>query len=731
MKKRDGFVRVPIFTEKKLFRRKFDLSAFLKRIKLPKLNFKKGAVKIQSPKSFKFKMPNIKFNKFNIKDLKSIKLTRLFVGIRGKIILLAVFSLICMIFPILQSINSLEVNIKKNLREYNISLNQSFVEKVDSQVVQKISSIDLIPKFVDILAMDDYQREILLRKLQEGRFNAVYYATADGTMSFTTDLLQKGSSAADKPWFTEAIKGKKYISDAMVDQKTKQAVVFISIPVMDQHQKPAAVIAGKMELNGMQLLVKDAKIGQQGIAYIVDKKGVVLAHPDFKGKVLTYYNAAENKIKGAQKIVDGVSGATLYNNDMGQEVYGVYSVVSSTNWGMITEIPIEEAMQPIVQATSKTTWMSFAALVLAILGSFVLAFLITRPLKGMAKVAVEVRNGDLSKRIKVTAKDEIGDLQIAFNQMTDSLAGVLSEVSTAVEEITDMSNKLSEGAQISSAATEEITAIVEGVAEGAQSQINVVNATANVTKEISESVVGTAQRTQVVAQAANQAAQIAQEGSQNINIINEKIVGIKDNVVNSAKLVEKLGNKSEEVTGIVKVIRDIAGKTNMLALNASIEAARAGDAGRGFAVVANEIRSLAEQTKEASKNIETLLVEIQNETEHTVSAMNQGLIEVEAGTAAISATYSTFNKIIDEIHIVAKDINQVSGSVLELKSDSERIISSIEEVNDIAETTSLGTQSVLASTEEQAASVQEINNLAAGLSNMAVALKELIAKFKM
>jgi methyl-accepting chemotaxis protein len=110
--------------------------------------------------------------------------------------------------------------------------------------------------------------------------------------------------------------------------------------------------------------------------------------------------------------------------------------------------------------------------------------------------------------------------------------------------------------------------------------------------------------------------------------------------------------------------------------------------------------------------------------------MNQGLIEVEAGTLAISSTYGTFNKIIEEIHSVARDINQVSESVLELKSDSERITDSIDEVNEIAETTSLGTQSVLASTEEQASSIQEINDLAIGLSNMAGTLKVLVSKFK-
>ena len=668
-------------------------------------------------------------NQALIKSLKSINLTHLFTGIRGKIILLALFTLLCMIFPIISSVNTLDKSIKENLDKLNMATNLGIAEKIDNQVRRNLESLDLLPKAMDILAIDKYEQERALRKLAEGRFNTIYFADATGAMLFTTDPMQKGVSAADKMWYKEAMKGKSYISDATVDEVTKQPFIFISTFVLDQYQKPAAIIGAKMDLNYMQQLVKEAKIGEQGIAYIIDKNGVVLAHKDFKEKVLTFYNAAENKIKGAQNIVDGISGSDIYKNDKGADVYGVFTQIPLTNWGMITEIPVSEVMKPVKDATGKITWMAIIAFILAVVGSLILAIMITRPLKNMAKVASLVKGGDLSKRIKVTAKDEIGDLQVAFNQMTDALAGVLSEVGVAVEEITDMSYKLSDGVQISSAATQQITAIVEGVAEGAQSQINSVNTTSAITREISEGVVVTANKTQAVARAATDAAHIAKEGSQNINIINEKIMGIKDNVVNSAKLVEKLGNKSAEVTGMVKVIRDIAGKTNMLALNAAIEAARAGEAGKGFAVVANEIRSLAEQTREASKSIETLLIEIKKETDFTVTSMNQGLIEVEAGTVAIGATYSTFNNIIEEIHVVAGEINTVSESVLELKSETERILNSIDEINEIAEATSIGTQSVLAGTEEQASSMLEINTLASGLSDMAVTLKGIISKF--
>jgi methyl-accepting chemotaxis protein len=695
MRKRTSFIKIPTFDNKRLFKPKMGFAAFLKKIKLPRLNFKNKNVSAGVQKPFKFKKPS-----FNLKDLKSIKFTRFFTGIRGRIILLALFTLVCMIFPIFTSINTLDENIRKNLRELNISTNQGIAEKVDNQVRRNLESLDLLPKSADILAMDKFQQERALRKLAEGRFNTIYFTDGTGAMTFTTDPNQIGVSAADMTWYTEAMKGNSYISNATVDEVTRQPFIYVSTPVLDQNQKPAAVIGAKMDLNYMQQLVKEAKIGEHGIAYIVDKNGIVLAHRDFKEKVLSVYNAAENKIKGAQNIVDGISGATIYTDDKGNEVYGVFTQIPSSGWGLITELPVSEAMQPVKEATDKITWMAIFAFILAVIGSLVLAFMITKPLKDMAKVASLVKSGDLRERIKVTAKDEIGDLQIAFNQMTDSLSVVLREVGVAVEEVTDMSYKLSDGVQISSAATQQISAIVESVAEGAQSQIKSVNTTADITREITEGVVV------------------------------EKIIGIKNNVVSSAKLVEKLGNKSAEVTGMVKVIRDIAGKTNMLALNAAIEAARAGEAGKGFAVVANEIRNLAEQTREASKNIETLLIEIKKETDYTVTSMNQGLIEVEAGTVAISATYSTFNKIIEEIHIVAGDINTVSESVLELKGETDRILNSIDEINEIAETTSLGTQSVLAGTEEQASSMQEINSLASGLSDMAITLKNIILKFK-
>jgi methyl-accepting chemotaxis protein len=489
-------------------------------------------------------------------------------------------------------------------------------------------------------------------------------------------------------------------------------------------------MAAKLGMDDIQNLCKDSELGEDGIVYIVDNLGTIIAHPEYQEKVLKSYNAVENKIEGAMAVAQGKTGTKSYLNDKKQMVVGTYNIIPITGWGLITEIEEAKAMKPVKEAKSTGVVFALIAFVIAIAGSMILAWVITKPLVRMVRVVTEIKDGNFDKRLEVTSKDEIGQLQNAFNLMTESLSQILKEVDIAVAEISKNSTKLSSSAQITTSATEEISSIVEDVAEGAQTQMGTVRATVDVAREIAKSVVNTAEKTQKVSAYARDAAQAAKEGSENINTISDNINVIKNNVVNSAELVDKLGKKSEEVTGIVKIIRDIAGKTNMLALNAAIEAARAGEAGKGFAVVANEIRNLADQTKDASRNIEGLLLEIQKETEDTVAAMNEGLIEVEKGTSIISTTYSTFNKIIDEIHVVAEEIHFVTDSVLVLKEESERISKAVEEVSDIAEATSMGTQSVLASTEEQSSAMQEINYSASQLSKMAGELQQILQKFR-
>lgn len=624
-------------------------------------------------------------------------------------------------------------NLMGNVQELNESVNRSYLEKFDNYINQAANIIEIIPQSVDVLSLDPIGRERAIRKMavSDLSIKQVTLADIEGNILFSTDTSLNGSNEFQQRWFLEAMKGERYISDSFFDSKMRLPVFSISVPVMNQYQKPAGAINALVGLDGIQSICQQIKTGETGYTYIVDKNGVVLAHPQYKEMVLNGYNAVTNMIQGAMKVVKGETGTENYEGSNNSKVMGTYDIIPSTGWGIISEIEISEILEPVKKEKSRYMIIAIIAFVIAAAASYWTALMITKPLLAMSHIAGEYQNGILSKRITVESNDEIGKLQSSLNAMADSLAGVLTEVNCAVEEVNHFSQGLSENANISAASIQEISAIVENVADGAAAQINSLGETTNIADEVSLSVEKVSHDSKEVADAAREAAQKAKEGADNIKVVNESMEAIKNNVASSASLVERLGVKSSEVSSIVNIIRDIADRTNMLALNAAIEAARAGEAGRGFAVVADEVRNLADQTKEASMNIETLIDEIQKETMETVDSMHKGLDDVEHSTDAIRVAYGTFDNIIYKVQCVAEEIIVVSDSIYQLKNDMDRIVESLGKVSDISSSTSEGTQNILAGTEEQASALQQINESASKLNEMAETLQKTVGRFRL
>ncbi|MBB6282249.1 methyl-accepting chemotaxis protein [Geobacillus subterraneus] len=372
------------------------------------------------------------------------------------------------------------------------------------------------------------------------------------------------------------------------------------------------------------------------------------------------------------------------------------------------------------------------AVVAGAIVSYYISRSLSRPLFALSEAARRIAAGDLTEtKMNVRNRDEIGELAASFEQMAKNLRSVLHEVAQNAEQVAASSEELAASAEQTSKATEQIAMTIQGVASGVDKQMQSVEETSTAVDSVSEQIGQISERAQRVAAIAAETSKQAADGGQTIEASVAQMNKVNGTVEQLAEVIKGLGRRSEQIGSIIEAIRNIAAQTNLLALNAAIEAARAGEHGRGFAVVADEVRKLAEQSAESARQIAELIAAIQEETAHAVQSMESVVNEVTAGTGVIRASGETFAQIRAAVDGVAAQIRDVSASVSEMAASSEQIVRSVRLVADVAESTSAGTQEVSAATEEQLASMEEISASAASLSKMADDLQAIVGKFSL
>ena len=319
-------------------------------------------------------------------------------------------------------------------------------------------------------------------------------------------------------------------------------------------------------------------------------------------------------------------------------------------------------------------------------------------LTGLNKFA----DGDLTIKLKVEQNDEIGKLFIGFNNAVDSINELLYSLKNSINETVSASYLISQS-------TEEISS---GMDEQSLQSAEVTSAV----KQMVESIVLTTKNTQSATEKSKNAGNLAINGG---NVVKNTIEGmnkIAEVVKKSADTVIKLGKSSDEIGEIIQVINDIADQTNLLALNAAIEAARAGEQGRGFAVVADEVRKLAERTSKATKEIATMIRQIQTDTHGAVESMQLGTLEVERGIDLVNEAGDTLKEIIKGAEEVVYVVGQVATVTEEQSSAAEQIDNNMQSINNVINENTTGLQQIARSAEDLT-----------GLTNN---LEKLIAHFK-
>lgn len=356
---------------------------------------------------------------------------------------------------------------------------------------------------------------------------------------------------------------------------------------------------------------------------------------------------------------------------------------------------------------------------------------ISKQIVSIADDAEEIAKGNLKiDKFESRSKDEIGQLSRAFRTMTDNLIQLVQQVSLSSEQVASSSQQLSAGAEESAQASQQVAAAIMEVSVGTEKQRNAVIETSAIVQQMSTGIQQISGNAKTAVKTTEKTALSAVDGSQAIDKTIQQMINIEKTVTGSANVVMSLGERSREIGQIVDTISGIAAQTNLLALNAAIEAARAGEQGRGFAVVADEVRKLAEQSQEASKQIALLINEIQQDTQNAVISMNEGTHQVKLGTEVAETAGQAFNDITSLVNQVSFQVSEISNEIQQMALGSQRIVSSVAEIYETSRDITGQTQTVSAATEEQTASVEEIASSSQVLATMADELQQSLLKFK-
>ena len=534
---------------------------------------------------------------------------------------------------------------------------------------------------------------------------------------------------------TQLKKSTKFVI-AMIDMLNKEVKAGHLTKEEAQEQLRQKLFGEKIDGNKRQIKEEFA-FGEGGYIWAVDNTGTYVLAPETEGKNI-YNTKSEDGVMVAQEALKlGEKGDFLFykwNNIKTNKIEQKISYIEKDpNWGwtIASSAYMKEFNSGATDIAFNVSVTTFVAIILGAIIAYYVAARLTKPITRISYELHQASQGDFSGNdLAITSRDEIGILTKDFNTMKANMKNLLRHVNQSTNQVAASAEELSASAETTNKATAEITNSIQHIASAAEDTTIGLTESSQSLEEVTTAIQTLADNSTEISNTSMAIAKQAQQGNQYVEQTVKQMNSIHEKVNESGVVMKLLDTNSNEIGAISKVITDIADQTNLLALNAAIEAARAGEHGKGFAVVADEVRKLAEQSQISSQQISDLIKDIQKNMSSSTQSMDQVKLEVTEGLEIVAKTEMSFQEIVVALENMKIKVTEMAASVDQMSASSQEVSATLSNNVHLTKEASAQTQLVAAATEEQLAIVEEISISSNSLSKLSGELQELMNKFK-
>ena len=596
-------------------------------------------------------------------------------------------------------------------------------EVINGRITAMFQFLDGIARMPIIQDASVSYQEKMEHLTKEAQFNAVlkelYIADPSGIQHNIDGTTE---DYATDPWFAEGVTGKNFIGIPDRDETRGNALfIAFSLPVYDSNKNLIGVLGADVDGHWISEQIKDIVVGKTGYCYIINSDGTVIAHKDAsivdnfgnsqqRAQKDPQFNSLATFEKQALQNSEAAIGSYTYNGIFN---IAAHALIKTTGWTVIIKAPYHEFMGAV-----NTLRQSLYAIGIAILGvTFIIVYFVARAMvRPIQNAVVALRDiaqgeGDLTVRLPVQGNDEITDMAGYFNETIKKIGTSIQTVGANSHSMEEVGNELASNMTETASAVHEISANIEGVKQQTLTQAASVTETAATIEEIVRTIKQLSNSIETQAASVAQSSSSVEEMVANIASIGQTL-GKTDDVirnlttatddgkatlVTSNTVTQKIAEESGSLMEASSVIQHIASQTNLLAMNAAIEAAHAGEAGKGFAVVADEIRKLAEDSAMQGKTITTTLKTLSGEIE-TLSASSKTVEE-------------KFNAIFTLAEQVKAMSDQLTESMREQENGSKEVLSAIKNINMVTVEVQAGSEEMLKGGEGVAQEMRKLDDL--------------------